>query len=195
MKRDGMIAEEQQGAWLMSLALDQRLEPDEAELFDALVAQDAALRTEWALWQSLDAKLLSAPQMMPAAGFVGEFERRRDQSERRRRLWLGVGVAVVAAALWCTLLLGLLGASAYVVFRGSDLLVALVHGVAYWYAVIYTQVSALLLTATTLLSAPRFQAMLLVYTAVAGLALCAWVRFLRWSLHDAVDAQYLSSPN
>ena len=195
-----MIQEEtnekrQQDAWLMSLALDQRLEPDEAELFDALIAHNPALGKEWALWQAMDAMLLGAPQVTPADGFVIEFERRREQAERRRRLWFGLGVATVTVALWCTLLLGLLGASAYLVFRESGLLVALVHGAAYWYAVVHSQLSALLLTATTLLSAPRFQAILLVYAMTAGLTLYVWVRFLRRSLRDAVNAQYSSHPS
>ena len=93
---------------------------------------------EWSCG-TVDAKLLKAPRLVPSTGFVAEFERRQAQRERQRRVWFGLIVGVMAATLWVGLLAGLAGAGAYVMFRQADTLVALVHGVAYWYSALQSQ--------------------------------------------------------
>ncbi|MDI9549844.1 MAG: hypothetical protein QM346_19795 [Chloroflexota bacterium] len=174
--------EPERGAWLMSLALDDMLEPSEAELFDTLLAEDPELGEEWALWQAVDAKLLKAPRLVPSTGFVAEFERRQAQRERQRRLWFGLIVGVMAATLWVGLLAGLAGAGAYVMFRQADTLVALVHGVAYWYSALQSQLDIIVSAASALLGTTQVRGALLVYVAVAALTLACWVRFLRRSV-------------
>jgi anti-sigma factor RsiW len=182
MNMDRTRQEPERGAWLMSLALDDMLEPSEAELFDTLLAEDPELGEEWALWQAVDAKLLKAPRLVPSTGFVAEFERRQAQRERQRRLWFGLIVGVMAATLWVGLLAGLAGAGAYVMFRQADTLVALVHGVAYWYSALQSQLDIIVSAASALLGTTQVRGALLVYVAVAALTLACWVRFLRRSV-------------
>ncbi len=187
MTMDGMNQEPERGAWLMSLALDEMLEPSEAELFDKLLAQDSKLDEEWALWRAVDAKLLSAPRPAPSQGFVAEFERRQEQRERRRRLWFGLTVGVMVATLWLGLLAGLAGASAYVMFRQAEALVTLVHSIAYWYSALQSQLDICVSAASTLLGTTQVRGALLVYVAAAALTLACWVRFLRRSVQMESD--------
>ena len=191
---DEMMLESERGAWLMSLALDGRLEPSEAEMFEALVAQDTGLGEEWALWQALDAKLVSAPAVAPSLGFVAEFERRRVQVERRRHLWFGFAVGATAAALWGSLVIGLAVVCAYVMFNQADWLGALVYGVAYWSASVQSQTSALFVAASTLFGMPQVRGVLLVYAAVAAVILFCWVQFLRRSMRGTADAARIVRP-
>ncbi len=178
----------ERGAWLMSLALDNMLQPADVELFDALVAKDTRLSDEWALWQAVDAKFVAAPAATPSPGFVAEFERRQLQVERRRRLWAGLSVVVVAVLLWSSLALGLATAGAYVIVNQADWLVTLLHGVAYWSSSLQIQAAALASAFATLLSTPQVQGMLLAYAGVAALTLYAWLRFLRRSVNGPARA-------
>ncbi len=195
MRLDASLAAElhaesggERGAWLMSLALDNMLQPAEVESFDALLAQDTRLGDEWALWQAVDAKFVAAPTANPSAGFVAEFERRQLQVERRRRLWAGLSVVVAAVLLWSSLVLGLATAGAYVIVNQADWLVTLLHGVAYLSSSLQIQAAALASALTTLLSTPQVQGMLLAYAGVAALTLFAWLRFLRRSVNGSARA-------
>ncbi len=88
----------------------------------------------------------------------------------------------MAATLWVWLLAGLTGAGAYVMFRQADTLVALVHGVAYWYSALQSQLDIIVSAASALLGTTQVRGALLVYVAVAALTLACWVRFLRRSV-------------
>ncbi len=137
---------------------------------------------KWALWQAVDAKLLKAHWRPSRRWWLWRSLSGGRRSERQRRLWFGLIVGVMAATLWVGLLAGLAGAGAYVMFRQADTLVALVHGVAYWYSALQSQLDIIVSAASALLGTTQVRGALLVYVAVAALTLACWVRFLRRSV-------------
>lgn len=176
------VSESERFDALMSLALDDMLSPAEEAEFERMLAGDAGLSTAWHEWQAFDYAFQSAPQLQPPVDFVASFEGRLMRRERRRRLWLGVGVGLTAVAMWCSLVMGLAGAGAYVMFNQSEWLTGAVRVLVQTTATIQSQTEMVVDAASTALATPQVQAMMLAYVVVAMLALWFWARFLRRSV-------------
>jgi hypothetical protein len=167
---------------LMSLALDDMLGPDETVQFSKMVADDPELGDIWNEWQEFDHAFQSAPSIDPPSDFVSSFEGRMLRREKRRRLWLGVGISLVAVALWSSLIMGLTGAGAYVMFNQSDWLTATVRFLVYGFASVQSYVSVFASTVATALATPQLQGIAVAYIAFGLFALWIWAMFLRRSV-------------
>ena len=173
---------------LMSLALDDMLNPEQAEQFDRALGENPGFVDAWEQWQTLDRTLHSAPRAEPPADFVVAFEGRMRKRERRRRLWLGVAIGLVAVALWGSLVVGLGGASAYVMFNQSGWLVGAVRFLVYCSAFVQGQIAGILSAFGTAVATPQMQGMALAYTVFALFTLWFWAKFLRRSVEHRGSA-------
>ena len=167
---------------LMSLALDGMLSPAEAVQFGRVLDESPSSVAAWEQWQAFDRKFQSTPVVEPPADFVGAFETRLRRKERRARVWLGLSVGLVAVAMWGSLVAGLAGASAYVMFSQSGWLSAAVRFLAYFSVAIQTQIAMVVSAVETAVATPQVQGMVLAYTVGALFTLWFWAKFLRRSV-------------
>ena len=136
--------------------------------------------TRW--WQEFDHAFQSVPNIDPPADFVSSFEGRMLRREKRRRLLLGVGIGLVAVALWSSLIMGLAGAGAYVMFNQADWLTATVRFLVYGSASIQSYISMISTAVATALATPQVQGVAVAYIAFGIFALWIWAMFLRRSV-------------
>jgi len=179
------LTEEEEFELLMSLALDDMLEPDEAQRFDKMLADGDKLGDSWNEWQQFDADFRKAPVAEPSANFVASFEERLETKQRRRRIWIGVGISVVALILWTNLTVGLLGAGAYVMFNQAEWLTATVRLAVYISATVEGYATMFTTMCSSVMSSPQAQLMAAVYVTLTGLALWFWTKFLRKSVSSS----------
>jgi len=176
------ISDNERFDYLMSLALDDMLEPEEAAAFDKMLEDDMGYDDVWGEWKAFDAEFHSTPSVEPPVNFVASFEERLVRYQRRRRLWLGAGLGLIAVLLWGGLVTGLAGAGAYIMFSQSDWLTAMVRYVVYCTASVQGYLSIMLSTISTAMSTAQMQAMILGYIMFGIIALWAWSKLLRRSV-------------
>ncbi len=174
------LSDDERFEYLMSLALDDMLEPDEAKQFDAMLA-DTGMGESWDEWQRFDTDFRSAPVAQPSSDFVSNFENRLHKQQRRRRIWYGIGIGAVVLILWINLTLCLLGAGAYVMFNQASWLTATVRLAVYISATIEGYITVFSTLIASIMGSPEAQFMAALYITLSGLALWAWTRFLRKS--------------
>ncbi len=165
--------------WLMSLALDEQITADEAARFEQFMAEHPELNQEWQTWQFLDWQFRNTPVVMPQANFVGEFERRLAQRERRRKLWLGVFIAAVSVSLWGSLLLGSLALGAYVLLNQAYWLGSVMHLIVYWSVNLTNWFSSAVAGLEAIWSMPQMREVGAAYVVTAVLTLVLWTQLLR----------------
>lgn len=173
---------------LMSLALDDMLSSSEEAEFEKMLAGDSGLSDVWYEWQAFDYAFQTAPSVEPPVDFVASFENRMVRRERRRRMWLGISIGVVAVVLWGSLVLGLAGAGAYVMFNQSGWLTSAVRVVVQTTAALQSQLAMFADAMTTALATPQIQGMVFSYMVFAVAALWFWMRFLRRSVETDESA-------
>jgi hypothetical protein len=126
--------------------------------------------------------------LAPPDDFLARVETGVVQRGRRRRLWTGTAVALVALLLWGSALLGTLSLGALLLSRQAVWLSEAVHGAALWWAGLSATAAALWGSMLTLLGTPQAQMAMVCYALVAALILLLWFSFLRRSLHAAETA-------
>lgn len=175
--------------YLMSLALDNMLEADEAALFDEMLAELPQRDEIWNDWQLFDSEFRRVPAVEPPVNFVASFEQRLSTQQRRKRLWLGIAFGAAAIFLWIGLVMGLLGAGAYVMLNQSDWLTAGVRFAVYGSATVQSYITMVMDAANAALGSTELQIVAVVYLLVGTLAIWAWSRFLRRS----IDGRYVGT--
>ncbi|GEM_PF-457919 len=166
---------------LMSLALDDMLEPSERAHLDAHLAQCPLCRAYWQLWQSLDRELRAAPMAEPPPHLVARTATRLLRREGRRRLRLLLGLGSLALLVWLVGLLGMAGL--------TGLLVALrweqIADTLRWLATVWAGMSVVMGAAWRILAEwfghPQGVVFVLGYSLLALLVLWGWGRMLRRS--------------
>ncbi|MCC9075359.1 hypothetical protein FKZ61_004445 [Litorilinea aerophila] len=174
-------AEAAEFSLLMSLALDEALEPAEMARFQRYLATYPTLATQWRRWQQMDERLRAVPAMEPPPEFRANVLARLDRQTRRQRLWLGTGIAFLSLLLWLTALGGTYLLVTFLFFQQAEWLVHLVHWVAYWSAAASEGLAALRATVISLLATPQVRLLCGMYLLSAFLILGLWTRLLRRS--------------
>lgn len=174
---------------LMSLALDNLLDRDEQETFDAYLASYPTLANEWLDWQALDAQLRSAPIIAPPANFLLNFEAKLAQRERRRHLWWGFAFGAVAVMLWLAVMAGVASLGAFVLLGQPDWLTQLIHNLAFAYASVTNGIASLSATAGAIAGTAEARTFGLIYLLVSFSLVTAWIFFLRHSTRTAISAR------
>ncbi len=166
---------------LMSLALDDMLEPSERAHLDAHLAQCSLCRAYWQLWRSLDRELRAAPMVEPPPHLMSRTAARLARVERRRRLRLLAGLGSLALVVWLVGLLGMAGL--------AGLLVALrweqIADTLRWLATVWVGLSVVMGAAWRILAEwfghPQGMVFVLGYSLLALLLLWGWGRMLQRS--------------
>lgn len=179
---------------LMSLALDDRLSPEEAARFEALLAEAADGDTmepgagmnastsgaeSWMLWQDVDCLLKNAPHEQAPVGFSAAVMQEIAWQERRKRLWLGTFIGATAVLLWGTAFLAIFGMVAFFSANEAVWLGDLGQSLAYWWTTISGFVVSALRSAGAILSTAQARAAILIYVTLAVGMMGLWVFFLR----------------
>ncbi len=101
-----LLVHDQMGL-LMSLALDHMLDPAEQEQFEQHLAQCPPCAHQWQIWQAVDSRFQDPPLMEPPAGFAVRLEARLSRRERRRNLWLALGLGFLTIGVWAASIMGI----------------------------------------------------------------------------------------
>jgi anti-sigma factor RsiW len=181
--------------WLMSLALDDALDEDEAARLEWLLRQEPANMDRWTAWQAVDSAFEQAPRAVPGPDFGETFARKLVIHDRRRRLRTGVFFGLIAVVLWLSALTGLLTVGALVWTNQGEVMSSVLQNIGYWWLAVGQLVKALLNTGEALWSAPQTRALVVCYFAVAIAILSGWFIFLRRSTHELslVEAQMVEA--
>lgn len=181
--------------WLMSLALDNALDDQEAERLEVLLNQDVSNHDRWTAWQTVDSAFHSMPMVLPSADFGEKFSRRLLIQERQRKLRTGMIFGVAAVALWGSALICLVILGALMWSNQGALLGALIQNVSYWWMAVQQFGRSLVSTGEALLSAPQTRALVVCYIAMVLAILIGWFTFLRRSTREMTlaDAQLVEA--
>ena len=167
--------------WLMSLALDDALEPQEAERLQVLLGESDENAHRWTAWQVLHHDFEQIPAVVPPVDFGDKFAQRLEIRERQRRLRTGVIFGVTAAALWSSALFGVVMLGALLWSNQAELMGGLIFNLAYWWAALEQFGQALWNTAQALWATPQARALMACYIVVSAAILTGWFVFLRRS--------------
>jgi hypothetical protein len=170
--------------WLMSLALDEALDANEAERLEMLLRQEPEYLDRWAAWQAVDSNFQQMPSVLPSPDFGAKFAQRLEIQERQRRLRTGFIFGIAAVVLWGSALTGTVMLGALVWSNQGAWLGGLIHNMAYWWAAMGQFGQALFNTGEALWAAPQTRAVLLCYLVAAFAILVGWFAFLRRSLRE-----------
>lgn len=174
--------------WLMSLALDDMLDADERNRFEAYLLQYPALAAQWAAWQAVDLQLDQLPHVLAAPGFVARFETRLAQAEaQQQRRVLTFALVVVGLAL-AGFMAGALSTGALVVSTQGPWLGEQMRNLVYTANVIDTWFGALVDAVLAVAGSPQARALGFVYLAVVALMIGGWMQLLQRSAHLADHA-------
>jgi hypothetical protein len=181
--------------WLMSLALDSALDPDEAARLDVLLAESTENEQRWTAWQRLDKDFRQMPCVLPPMDFGEKFALRLEIQERQRRLWTGIIFGLAAVALWGSALIGVASLGALAWSNQGMWLGEIIHNTALWWAAFGQFGETLLNTAQALLSAPQTRMLIVCYVVTSVVILAGWFLFLRRSTQElgATDGQMLQA--
>jgi len=167
----------------MSLALDELLDAEAENQFQAAFADDPEAANEWQCWQNLDALLAWTPSAIPTPDFVDQFNLRLLLQERQRRLRQGFLVGILAFLLWGSMIVGAFTVSNF--FFSGEVSPSTTIGqefrnsavtVRYW-------LDNSLTTLNTMAGTPQALLAAVGYMSLAGFLLWRWVRLLRRSVH------------
>ncbi len=174
--------QEEEFMLLMSLSLDNLVDEAEKGQFEQYITQYPSLATQWQEWQRLHQQFDAMPHAAPAADFVGRFEVRLVQQERRRQLWLGAIIGSITFLLWLGIMAGLFSMGAYLFANQASWLSALIQNLTYAWVNVIQWVKTGWETFGTFASTPQARALGSGYLVIAAALLIGWLTFLRRSL-------------
>ena len=183
--RHGKLSPADERAWLMSLALDGELSPEEEQRLNELLTADVDACEQWQVWQAMDGLLAGAGHVEPSADFVARLDEQLVLQERRRHLRTGAVFALAALGLWGSMVAGLVAVAAFVWDNQVTWAASMVRNLTYWLATLGRLAETLMTGGQSLLATPQTQLMLGGYAVGALAILLTWVVFLRRSLHVA----------
>lgn len=181
MKNQLSEQEHEEFLLLMSLALDDLLDEEEAAQFTRYQQQDPALALQWQDWQQMHQQMCAMPHALPTPNFVDRFELRLVQQERRRRLWQGVWIGIVSLVLWATATAGVLSVGTYLFVNQTAVMRDIVQNVIFFFASLATWGNSLLITANSFVSTPQAMGLGIGYLVLTMAMLVGWVFYLRRS--------------
>jgi hypothetical protein len=192
---DSPIDASEEFEWLMSLALDDALDAEEATRLEMLLQQESGNLDRWMAWQAVDSSFQEMPRVLPSPDFSETFGRRLVIQERQRKLRTGFIFGVAAVALWGSALLGIVILGALMWSNQVSLLGGLIQNVNYWWIAAQQFGRALINTIEALLSAPQTRALVVCYLALVVAILAGWFMFLRRSTREMTlaDAQFVEA--
>jgi hypothetical protein len=170
--------------WLLSLALDDQLDEQEAARLETLLAQEPSAMERQSAWHAVDSYFQQVPAVLPPVDFAAKFDERLAIWERRRRLRTGIVFGLVAVALWGSALGGTVLLGALLWTNQSVWLGGLIHNVAYWWSALVQFGRAFGNAGEALWAAPQMRAVVLCYFLIAMGILATWFTFLRNSLQE-----------
>ncbi|GIV68254.1 hypothetical protein [Caldilinea sp.] len=182
--QETMRPSEQEFAWLMSLALDDRLDADERVRFETLLAEHEELAQAWRSWQRIDRQFAETPAIAPSSGFVRRFEARLAQQEQQRQqrvLLLSAALAVTALAM---VFLAIVGVGALILFTQGQWVGEQLRMLAFAYSSLKLWASSTFETTAALARTPQAQLLGAAYALLVVLMTAAWVQLLRRSHSD-----------
>ncbi|MEZ4868440.1 MAG: hypothetical protein R3C14_44335 [Caldilineaceae bacterium] len=168
---------------LMSLALDNLLDEDEAARFAIYQTEYSPFARQWDEWQQLHGQLLALPHVMPAADFVQKVECRLVHHERRQRLWLALLFGAVTFVLWITVMTAAIGLGAYLVVNQSSWLGVTIQNLTYTWVEISQWLSGGWEAFVSFAATPQAKGLGAAYLAFTVALLAGWLNFLRRSTH------------
>lgn len=181
MKNQLSEQEHEEFLLLMSLALDDLLDEAEQQQFARYQEQHPALAVAWQDWQAMHHRMCAMPHAVPTPNFVDRFELRLVQQERRRRLWQGLWIGLVAFCLWFTVTAGLISVGTYIFVNQSSLLSSAVQTITIFFASIATWLESLSLALGTFATTPQAMGLGIGYVVLAMGMLVGWFFYLRRS--------------
>lgn len=165
--------------WLMSLALDGRLNEADAERLDVLLAAETDGLSVWQNWQTFDTALHSAPAYEPPMDFLAGVEQKVVQWERRRRLWAGMTIGAAALVLWGSALVGLVALGVFVFSNQAIWLSEMIHGITFAWVRFINLVHFVWTALIGFAASPQALALGVCYALVASVMLGLWIGLLR----------------
>jgi len=172
----------------MSLALDERLDPEAEELFQAAFVDDPEGAREWQCWRDVDALLSRTPSATPSSGFMEQFTLRLVQQERQRRLRQGFLVGILAFLLWGSMIVGLFIISNFLFSSEATRPNTIGQEFSSSVAIVRSWLDNLLITLDSMAGIPQAGLVAVGYMLLAGFLLWQWVRFLRRSVRTQQSA-------
>jgi hypothetical protein len=170
--------------WLMSLALDDALDEQEAARFEQLLAEDASNADCWDGWRAVGTKFQQAPCALPPLDFGEKFAMRLEIHERRRRLRTGLIFGLAAVLLWSSALAGMVMLGALIWSNQGMWLNGAVVNFSDWWTAVRQFGQAMLGTGAALWEVPQTRALVLCYVVAAAAILSGWLIFLRRSTRE-----------
>lgn len=167
---------------LMSLALDNLLDGAEQAQLDAHLADCARCRTQWSLWQSIDAALHAPPLTAPSPAFIQNLGQRLSAQERRRQVRLGILLGALTLVMWSIGVTGVALVIGALIYNQVGWFTESLHWLAYVWTAISVVGSSLLALLGGVTEEPSAIGLLAGYVALAGGVLVIWSRYLRRSL-------------
>ena len=177
-------AQEEEFMLLMSLSLDNLLDEAEATRFDQYLTNFPTLAIHWQSWQRLHQGFVAMPVVEPPAGFVGRFETRLLQQERRRRLWFGAVIGGVTLLLWIGVIVGLFSMGAYLFVNQGSWLSALIQNLTYAWVTLEQWLKTGGETLSAFAATPQAKAVGVGYLLMACALLGGWLTLLRRSVQQ-----------
>lgn len=167
--------------WLMSLALDDRLDADERARFEALAADHEELALAWKAWQWIDSEFVATPSLTPSSGFVQRFEMRlaeQEQQRQQRVLLLSAALGLMALVV---VFFSTAGVGAFVLLTQGQWLGEQIRSMVLAYTSANLWFTSSLDAVASISRTPQAQIVGAFYALVMVLMMMAWVQLLRRS--------------
>lgn len=173
---------------LMSLALDNLLDAQEAHQLQTHLSTCEPCNQQWQTWQAIDRQFQVAPMLSPPVDFVQRVGTRLERAEKRRETRVGLLLAGLTLLIWTIGFAGigvLLGLMIYnqVGWFGQTL-----HGLAYAWTMLAVVGESVWRVMVGLSENPSAIGAALCYVALVVLILVGWTRFLRRTIRP-LDVQ------
>jgi hypothetical protein len=179
-EHDGNSYHEDYGL-LMSLALDDLLDQDQAAALQAHLSTCGACHQQWQIWQSIDQQFQMAPVALPPLDFASAVEAQIERRERRRHTQVGVMLAILTFVLWALGFAGIGLLLGFLVYNQVGWFGETLHWLAYAWTALSIIGSSLWAVILGLGDNPSAIGAVVCYIVLAIIALGAWTQILRRS--------------
>lgn len=166
---------------LMSLALDNMLEGQEAEALDIHLSTCSACNRQWQIWQTINRQFQMAPLVLPPANFVKRVEAQLAHRQKEPDVRVGILLAVLTFIIWGIGLAGVGILLGFLIYNQIGAFNETLHWLTYaWTAltVVGSSIGRLILS---LSENPSALGALVCYIALTIVSLLAWSRLLQRS--------------